>query len=98
MEQTLNVTRLMSHADFIVERLRRLREARGMSVAELARRSEMDESHLGKVFRGERQLKADEYLKLCYSLGAPNEQFIPVDVKQELADLNSRTMDGHIRL
>ena len=94
MEQPRRAAKCVSYAQFIVERLRRLREARGLTVAELARRSNMDRSHLGKVFRGERGLRADEFLCLCYALGATFEQFMHTPTMQELSELNMRGPDG----
>ena len=88
----------LTHMQHIARILGRLREARGLTIAELARRADMDPSHLGKVLRGERNLQADEYLALCYVLGAKNELFMPTDVATRLADLNMRTLDGRLRL
>lgn len=88
----------LTHAQYIVMKLGHLREARGLSVAELARRARMDSSQLGKVLRGERGLRADEFICLCYALGARSEQFLPEDLRKELADLNMRTMDGRLKV
>lgn len=58
----------MEHADFILGRLRAAREKLGIPIAELARRTEIGESNLGKALRGKRDLKADELVRLCYAL------------------------------
>lgn len=88
----------LTHAQYIVMKLGYLREARGLSVAELARRARMDRSQLGKVLRGERGLRADEFICLCYALGVRAEQFLPDGMKRELADLNMRTPDGRLKV
>ena len=98
MRQDDRTTGTHTHMQHIARTMGRLREARGLTIAELARRADMDPSHLGKVLRGERNLQADEYLSLCYALGAKNELFMPADVAKRLADLNMRTMDGRLRL
>ena len=90
--------RQLSHSQYIVEKIGRLRELRGFTIAELARRADMDRSHLGKVLRGDRGLRADEFLALCYALGASAEQFMPEDVRLRLAELNMRTPDGRPRI
>ena len=98
MVQTQQAAKSVTHAQFIVERVKRLREVRGFSVVELARRAGMDKSHLGKVLRGERGLRADELVCLSYALGTTLEQFLPVNVRRELEELNMRTPDGHLKL
>lgn len=84
----------MGHDRYIVERLIYLRELRGLTVAELARRSLMDISALGKVLRFERVLKADEFICLCWTLSVGMDYFFPDHVRRELADLNRRALDG----
>ncbi|MBP3883975.1 MAG: helix-turn-helix transcriptional regulator [Olsenella sp.] len=98
MRQDERATGAHTHMQHIARTMGRLREARGLTIAELARRADMDPSHLGKVLRGERNLQADEYLNLCYVLGAKNDLFVPTDVAKRLAELNMRTMDGRLRL
>ena len=98
MRRDAQVAGTHTHMQYIAKTMGRLREARGLTIAELARRADMDPSHLGKVLRGERNLQADEYLNLCYALGAKNELFMPADVAKRLAELNMRTMDGRLRL
>lgn len=53
------------HERFIVDRLNALRKARGWTVTALAKRSKMDPSHLGKVFRYERGLRAELLALRC---------------------------------
>lgn len=83
------------HERFIVDRLNALRKARGWTVTELARRSKMDPSHLGKVFRYERGLRADEYLRASFALNATKATtFMPEGLVHELMELNMITPDG----
>lgn len=94
MAQTQHATKTLTHAQYITERLGRMREVRGFTVVELARRADMDKSHLGKVLRDERGLRADELVCLCYALGVTLEQLIPIDLRHRLDDLCMRTPDG----
>ena len=85
----------MEHGNFIVGRIRDAREMRGIPIAELARRTEIDESHLGKALRGKRDLKADELVRLCYALELKDlVAFIPKDTLKRLATLNRRGPEG----
>jgi ribosome-binding protein aMBF1 (putative translation factor) len=49
--------------------LRAVRLARGMSLAETARRAGMDPAHLSRVERGERQPSVDALARLAVALG-----------------------------
>lgn len=60
----------LNHECYIGGRLNALRKVQGWTVTELARRSKMDPSHLGRVFRDERSLRADEYPCICFALNA----------------------------
>lgn len=84
----------MKHAEYIIEQLKRVLEVRGMKVAELARRSMIPEKQLGKVFRRERLLKADEQVRLCYALEVGIAWLIPPELECELAALNKRKPGG----
>lgn len=97
MVQTQHATKTLTHAQCITERLARMREVRGFSVVELARRAGMDKSHLGKVLRGERGLRADELVCLCYALGVSMEQLIPMELRRELDERCMRMPDGSPR-
>lgn len=50
-------------------------EKRGISVAELARRSGVTYEALRTTLEGERQLKAQELVQLCKALGLSLESF-----------------------
>ncbi|MGI6535086.1 MAG: helix-turn-helix domain-containing protein [Eggerthellaceae bacterium] len=80
--------------EYIIDILDYLREASGLTVAELARRSGLTDSALGKVLRHERALKADEFVRLCFTLRASGTLFLPKELARELAEANYRTLDG----
>ncbi len=55
----------------IVEQLESARYERGISVAELARRIGVDRKRLWYVLNGQREMRVDEFIKLCafFNLG-----------------------------
>ena len=77
MVQTQVNSRCISLDQFIVSRLNQLRKKRGISVSELARRVDMEDGPLGKALRGNRGLRADELVRLCYALGVDVEDICP---------------------
>ena len=56
------------------------REDIGMSVAELARRIGVDRKRLWYVLNGQRQMRADEFLKICIALRTDPKRFISRDM------------------
>ena len=53
---------------FINENLGLKRQERGISIAELARRIGIDKKRLWYVLNGQREMRVDEFLKLCVAL------------------------------
>lgn len=49
----------------IVEHIENLRRDRGISVAELARRIGVDGKRLWYVLHGQREMRVEEFIKLC---------------------------------
>ena len=77
MVQSQIFTKCITLDQFIVHRLGQLRRKRGFTVSELARRVDMDEGALGKALRGDRGLRAEELVCLCYALGVDVEDICP---------------------
>ena len=59
----------VNHLDLIAARMEEARFERGVSVAELARRIGTDRKRLWRVLKGERAMRADEFVRLCAALG-----------------------------
>lgn len=59
----------MGHAKLIAVRMEEARDARGTSVAELARRASIDRKRLWYILDGQRQMRADEFVRLCAVMG-----------------------------
>ena len=75
----------MDHERYIVEQIKEAREVRGMPIAELARRSLIDSTQLGKVLRYERSLKPGEWLRICYALDlSASSVLIPKETHEQL--------------
>lgn len=55
----------MDHAKLVVIRMEEARDARGISVAELARRASIDRKRLWYILDSQRQMRADEFIRLC---------------------------------
>ena len=61
----LRARRRMNQADLIVARIERARQDRGISVAELDRRIDVDRKRLWYVLNGQQQRHVDEMVRLC---------------------------------
>lgn len=70
----------MDHEKFIAALMEEERDFRGISVAELARRASIEPKRLWRILRGERQMKADEFVRLCVVLGLDFRRFVPKDM------------------
>lgn len=71
----------MDHSQYIIETLSAVRKARGMNIAELARRSEISPKRLSYLLLGERDLRADEFARMIIVLGLPVSDFVPRDIR-----------------
>ena len=71
-------------AVFVVLECRR-RKA-GMSVAELARRCGIDRKRLWYVLDGQREMRVDEFLKLCVALRIDPRSFVTKEMIEEVAE------------
>lgn len=62
-----------------------VRRARGVSVAELARRIDVDRKRLWCVLKGRREMRVDEFLALCVALRVDPRAFIAAKTVREIA-------------
>lgn len=74
----------MEHAKLVVVRMEEARELRGISVAELARRATIDRKRLWYILDGQRQMRADEFIRLCVVLNLGLRNFVPPEMAREL--------------
>lgn len=61
-----------------------LRETIGMSIAELARRIGADRKRLWYVLNGQREMRVDEFLKICIALKVDPRIFITRKMIKEI--------------
>ena len=61
-----------------------IRKEVGMSVAELARRVGVDRKRLWYVLNGQREMRVDEFLKICIALNVDPKGFITRDIIEDI--------------
>lgn len=64
----------------ITKKCDEIRREIGMSVAELARRIGVDRKRLWYVLNGQREMRVDEFLKICIALSVEPRRFITRDM------------------
>lgn len=74
----------MDHLVEIAARIEEVRERRGMSIAELARRSGIDGKRLWSILRGSRAMRADEFVRVCAILDLEIYHFLTRAQAREL--------------
>ena len=74
----------MDDAGRMVAIIEQAREARGISVAELARRVGVDRKRLWRVLKGERAMRVDEFVRLCVFFGMGIGAFATADSMREI--------------
>ena len=65
----------MEHYQQIVIALETARSERGITKSELARRAEMEPRRLMLILEGKRQLRADEFIRVCGVVDIPLNAF-----------------------
>lgn len=78
--------------DSIVDSIEHKRLKRGISVAELARRCRIDRKRLWYVLDGQREMRVDEFLKLCIVLGLDPRSFVTREIVEEVAEATRRSI------
>lgn len=70
---------------------------RGLSVAELARRTNIEKKRLWYILDGQREMRVDEFLKLCVALGVDPRKFVTREIVDEVASATKRSIENHGR-
>lgn len=68
----------LTHDEHVVAVLNEARDMWGVSIAELARRSGIDELRLGNILRGDRRLHGDEIVRLMVVMNIPLRTLCPI--------------------
>lgn len=71
----------------------RMRLERGMSVAELDRRTGIDKKRLWYILDGQREMRVDEFLKLCIALRMDPRSFVTREIVDDVAKATARSVD-----
>lgn len=64
-----------------------------MSVAELSRRANIDKKRLWYVLNGQREMRVDEFLKLCVALRTDPRSFVTREMVDDVAKATARSID-----
>lgn len=68
------------------------RRERGLAVAELARRTGINSKRLWYVLNGQREMRVDEFLKLCVALRIDPRSFVTRDMVEGIAEATARSI------
>lgn len=74
----------VEHAKLIAVRIEEARSERGMSVAELGRRAMIDRKRLWYILDGQRQMRADEFVRVCAVLNLGLRNFLTPAIADEM--------------
>lgn len=85
----------MDHAKLIAVRMEEARDQRGISVAELARRASIDRKRLWYILDGQRQMRADEFIRLCAVMNLEMLHFLTPELREELAYRRKMTIEDY---
>ena len=77
---------LISGFDFV-------RLGHGLSIAELARRTDIDKKRLWYILDGQREMRAEEFLKLCVALRIDPRSFVTREMIDGVAEATKRSID-----
>ena len=85
----------MNHAKLIAVRMEEARDTRGISVAELGRRASIDRKRLWYILDGQRQMRADEFVRLCAVMGLDMQSFLTPELREELSYRRRLTIEEY---
>ena len=85
----------MNQANLIVARIERARQDRGISVAELARRINVDRKRLWYVLNGQRSMHVDEFVRLCAVMDMGLGCFLTKEMAAGLAAARKRMTEEY---
>lgn len=79
-------------ANTVTKTIEAARRNMGISVAGLARRVNMDNKRLWYVLNGQREMRVDEFLKLCIALKLDPRSFVTRGMVEEVAEATRRSI------
>lgn len=63
-----------------------------MSIAELSRRTNIDKKRLWYVLNGQREMRVEEFLKLCIALRTDPHSFVTREMVDGVAEATARSI------
>ena len=66
-------------------------------MAELARRTNIEKKRLWYILDGQREMRVDEFLRLCVALGVDPRKFVTREIVDEVASATKRSIENHGR-
>ncbi|MCR2033981.1 helix-turn-helix domain-containing protein [Adlercreutzia mucosicola] len=72
-----------------------MRLERGMSVAELGRRTDIDKKRLWYILDGQREMRVEEFLKLCIALKIDPRSFVTREMVEKVAEATRRSTERY---
>ncbi len=72
--------------------IERARSLQGMSIAALARRTDIDTKRLWYILDGQREMRVEEFLRLCVVLKMDPRSFITRDMVRGIAEATARSI------
>ena len=70
-----------------------MRLEHGMSVSELARRTDIDKKRLWHILDRQREMRVEEFLKLCVALKMDPRSFVTRDMVNGIAEATARSIE-----
>ncbi|WP_345784190.1 helix-turn-helix transcriptional regulator [Slackia sp.] len=77
---------------FAARQIENIRCERGISVAELARRVHVDNKRLWYILNAQREMRVEEFLRLCIALKVDPRSFVTRDMIDEIAEATARSI------
>lgn len=77
----------------MVSRLNRVRLEYGMNVSELARRTNIDKKRLWYILDGQREMRVEEFLRLCVALRMDPRSFVTRNIVEDVAEATRRSIE-----
>lgn len=69
-----------------------VRLGHGLSIAELARRTDIDKKRLWYILDGQREMRVEEFLKLCVALRIDPRSFVTREMIDGVAEATRRSI------
>lgn len=83
---------ILTASQVIADQLNNERAIQGIAIAEIARRTNINKKRLWYVLNGQREMRVDEFLKLCVALKIDPRSFVTKEMIEEVAEATRRSI------